>query len=109
VKPLVYLAGPFRHPDPIANTHAAIQLADELLADGYVIPLVPHLNLAWHLVTPHDDQTWLDYDLHLLARCDALYRFGGASEGADAEVAWAHEHQTRVFDDLTRLYRWARP
>ena len=34
-------------------------------------------------------ETWLDYDRHLLVRCDALLRVPGVSHGADLEDEFA--------------------
>ena len=86
--PMVYIAGPFSEPDPAANTHRIVKIADVLLDAGFV-PIVPHLSLAWQLISPKPYQTWLNYDRHLLARCDAVLRVPGYSIGATAEVGFA--------------------
>jgi hypothetical protein len=88
--PLVYIAAPYTEPEPVANTHSVIKIADALLDAGFV-PLVPHLTLAWHLVSPKPYDTWLGYDRHLLRRCDALLRVPGYSRGAAQECAFAEE------------------
>lgn len=105
--PLVYVAGPYTHPDPVENTHLAIKAADELLASGAVVPYVAHLSLLWHLVSPKPYGDWLAYDLDVLVRCDALLRLPGASAGADGEVATARAHGIPVFSDTGSLYAWA--
>lgn len=87
-RPLIYLAGPYSRPDPVRNTHRVIRVADALLAAGFV-PLIPHLTLAWHLVSPKRYETWLDYDRELLARCDAVLRIPGYSPGAYRETQYA--------------------
>lgn len=87
-RPLVYLAGPFSEPDPIENTHRMLRIADALLEAGFV-PLVPHLSLAWHLVSPKPYATWLDYDRDLLMRCDVVLRVPGNSYGATCETEFA--------------------
>jgi nucleoside 2-deoxyribosyltransferase len=107
MKPLVYLAGPFSLPDPFVNTREAVLLADEVLCDGIVTPVCPHLSALWHLIRPRPYQTWLAYDIELLARCDALLRFGGESSGAEKEVIYAREHGIPVFSTLNELYKWA--
>jgi nucleoside 2-deoxyribosyltransferase len=86
--PLIYLAAPYSEPDPAANTHRIVKIADALLAAGFV-PIVPHLSLAWQLISPKPYATWLEYDRHLLARCDAVLRAPGYSLGATAEVGFA--------------------
>ncbi|MGC1274144.1 MAG: hypothetical protein WBC44_10595 [Planctomycetaceae bacterium] len=87
-RPLVYLAGPFSQPDPIENTHRMLCIADALLEAGFA-PLVPHLSLAWHLVSPKPYAAWLDYDRDLLARCDVVLRVPGNSYGATCETEFA--------------------
>lgn len=88
--PLVYIAAPYSEPDPVLNTHAVIRIADALLNAGFT-PLIPHLTLAWHLVSPKPYETWLAYDQHLLARCDAVLRVPGYSHGATQECTFADE------------------
>jgi nucleoside 2-deoxyribosyltransferase len=87
-RPLIYLAGPYTEPDPVQNTHRMIRIADALLDAGFV-PLIPHLTLAWHLVSPKRYETWLDYDRELLAHCDAVLRVPGDSNGATGETQHA--------------------
>jgi hypothetical protein len=88
--PLIYIAAPYTHDDPVANTHAVIRIADALLAAGFT-PLIPHLTLAWQLVSPKPYETWLEYDRVLLARCDAVLRVPGYSVGATRETQFADQ------------------
>jgi hypothetical protein len=112
-QPLVYLAGPYTHPDPVANTRRMIKIADALLRLP-VTPLVPHLSLLWHLVRPRSYQFWLEYDLQLVARADAVLRVPGRSEGADAEVTHArqlhipvlHPQSARARDCASAVRDW---
>lgn len=106
MKPLVYVAAPYSAPDPVANTNAAIQVAANLLDTGLCAPIVPHLTLLFHLVTPRPYEVWLDYDLEVLARCDALLRLPGQSSGADGEVAFALEQDIPVFTTIGGLLIW---
>lgn len=86
--PLIYLAGPFSFPDPAANTHRVLKIADALLDLG-VVPVVPHLSLLWQLVSPKPYARWLAYDRKLIDRCDALLRIPGDSAGASDEEEYA--------------------
>jgi nucleoside 2-deoxyribosyltransferase len=88
--PLIYIAAPYTEPDPVTNTHKVIRIADALLAAGFA-PLIPHLSLAWQLVSPKPYETWLAYDRHLLARCDALLHVPGNSVGTLQECLFADE------------------
>ncbi len=105
---MLYVAGPYTKPDPIENVHKTLRVASDLLDTGYVIPVVPHLTLVWHLVTPRPYEQWLEYDLALLARCDALLRIPGESSGADGEEAWARDHDMPVFYFIPHAVEWAR-
>lgn len=95
--PMVYVAGPYSKPDPVANTHRMVKIADALLDAGFV-PVVPHLSLAWHLISPKSYQTWIAYDRQLLLRCDAVLRIPGHSAGATAEVEFALERHIPVIE-----------
>lgn len=88
LRPLIYLAGPYTQPDPVVNTHRMLRIADALLDAGFT-PLIPHLSLAWHLVSPKPYETWLEYDRQLLAHCDAVLRVPGESFGATRETQLA--------------------
>ena len=106
-RPLVYLAGPYAHPDPIVNTHNTIRYATKLQDTGLVTVHVPHLTLLWHMVAPHEPDHWYAYDFAVLARCDALYRMSGTSTGADNEVSFAVERGIPVFTEQPDLLDWA--
>ena len=97
MKPLVYIAGPYTHPDPIVNVREAVSTADILYEYENVIPVVPHLTMFWHLVHPHPVEFWYEYDLCILRRCDAVFRMKGESTGADAEVDLAEKLGLPVF------------
>lgn len=106
MKPLVYVAGPFRRPDPIANTHRAVREGMALWDSGRVAVLIPHLTLVAHLVEPRADRDWLDFDLDQLEHCHAVLRLPGESAGADAEVARAHELGLPVFHHRGEVVAW---
>ena len=106
-RPLVYVAGPYSHPDPILNTHAAIKEASRLQETGLVTCFVPHQNLVWHLVEPKEDDHWYAHDLSFLSRCDGVFRLPGQSTGADAEEEFARERGIPVFRTADGLTSWA--
>lgn len=104
---LVYVAGPYIHPDPVENTHIAIKMGERLDATGIITAYVPHLSLLSHMVVPHDADFWYDFDLAILNRCDALFRIPGQSTGADNEVIFAEENQLECFYEIGELTAWA--
>lgn len=108
-KPMVYLAGPYTNPDPVMNTHDTLRLGMELYETGLITPYVPHVSLLWHMVTPRPYQLWLDYDIELLERCDALLRIPGESFGADDEVRFAEDVMNiPIFWTTEDLIVWAK-
>lgn len=94
--PMVYIAGPFTKVDPVQNTGRAIDTFVRL--SEICVPFVPHLSLFIHMHHPRPWAEWLEYDLQVLARCDAVYRMWGESKGADMEVARAEELGIPVFN-----------
>lgn len=107
-RPLIYVAGPYIHPDPVENTHRTILAAEQLQENELVTAYVPHLSLLWHIVAPHDADHWYDYDLAILARCDAILRLPGQSTGADNEVIFAEKCDIPVFYEASALLDWAK-
>lgn len=95
-RPLLYVAGPYSKPDPVSNTHAVCRVAIEIYERTEWCPVVPHLSLLWQAVTPREYRHWLDYDLHLMRRCDAVVRLPGTSPGADEEIEEANRLGIRV-------------
>lgn len=88
-KPLVYVAGPYTNPDPVLNTREAFQHGLTIYESTGCPVIVPHLTLLGHAMFPRDIDFWYEFDLAQVAKCDVVYRFPGASTGADKEVAFA--------------------
>ena len=107
--PLVYIAGPYSTPDPVANTHSVAKVASELYRTGAVVPVVPHLTLLWQLIDPQPIEFWYEYDLHILRRCDAVLVLPGPSTGTDREVDRARKLGIPVFASTDEVLAWARP
>lgn len=107
-RPLVYVAAPYTRPDPVHNTHLLIAAVDDIVDDGVVTPVAPHLTLLWHIVKPRPLEFWYAYDLATVARCDSVLRLPGESTGADREVEFARTRDIPVFFDRPSLYTWAR-
>lgn len=57
MKPLIYIAGPYTCPDPVLNTRKAVAVAESVLALGGA-PVVPHLTMLWHLISPKPVEEW---------------------------------------------------
>ena len=80
----IYVAGPYSSGDPVLNTRKAIEAGEQLIALGFV-PFIPHLTILWHLVSPPEYDSWIQYDNEWLNKCDALLRLPGYSKGAARE------------------------
>jgi hypothetical protein len=110
---LLYVAGPYTHDDPVWNTHSAIRTATAIYEQTGWVPFVPHLTLAWHLVTPRPVDFWYDLDRHYLRRCEAFLRLPGPSSGAELEEKLADELRLEFvyFGDLPPAVRrhWPAP
>ena len=113
-KKLVYLASPYSSGDRFLNTMAHVSKYRELLTDGRVNPVAPLLS---GLIPAADDipwERWIEVDLELLSRCDAVLAFDAVinwykcteSKGRDAEVVRALELGIPVFHTVTEIYNW---
>lgn len=97
---VLFVAGPFRAADAWSifdNLHGAAEVALALWRMGAAV-ICPHLNTApFQGAAP--DHVWLDGDLTLLERCDALVLAPGwsRSEGARNERAHAYLHEIPVY------------
>lgn len=113
-KKVIYVAGPFRGPSAWAvqqNVMAAMAVALEVWRMG-AVALCPHSNTMFFDQAAPDD-VWLDGDLELLRRCDALVTTPDwrRSSGATAEVQFAVDHDIPVFASdraITDLDEWLR-
>lgn len=100
-KPVLYVCGPYRAATPwkiLENIRAAQQVALDLWKLGAVV-ICPHANTAL-FDGEAEDRIWLEGDLELLRRSDAIVCFGKwqLSQGALAEREFAILHQIPYFE-----------
>lgn len=71
------------------------------------VALCPHLNTA-HFQDAAPDNVWLEGDLELLKRCDAVIMTSDwyRSSGARAEKQFADDRKIPVFYDVAALRSW---
>jgi nucleoside 2-deoxyribosyltransferase len=108
---VIYVAGPFRganHFSIAENIRKAERVALSIWQLGAAC-ICPHANTA-HFQGAAPDHVWLEGDIELLRRSDAVMLVEGweQSEGTQAEVAYAREHQIPVFWLLSELAMWLR-
>lgn len=106
---VVYVAGPFRGPSAWAiecNIRRAEELALEVWRLG-AAALCPHCNTRFFQGAA-PDEVWLEGDLEMLRRCDAILLTSDwiKSSGARAEVKFAEEHGIPVMHTLSQLQDW---
>ena len=106
---VVYVAGPFRGPsawDIECNIRRAETLALEVWRLG-AAALCPHCNTRF-FQNAAPDEVWLEGDLEMLRRCDAVIVTSDwqKSSGAKAEVIEAIHLGIPVFPNLIDLKFW---
>ena len=99
---VIYVAGKYRARNEWElemNLRHAEDVAIKLWAEGWAV-ICPHKNMA-HFggAVGMDDNIWLEGDLELLSRCDAIYMMSGwtTSEGATAERNLAKELGLEIY------------
>jgi hypothetical protein len=107
--PLVYVAGPFRGPTSWAveqNVRRAEELS-LLVWEAGAACICPHANTRF-FQGEAADSVWLDGDLEIMRRCDAVVLTPGwpFSNGALAEKAEAERLGIPVFDTVFALRVW---
>ena len=114
---VIYLSGPItdgmKNPKRSAmlkNVLKAIGIGITLINKGYA-PIIPHLDwlFGWH--PRGKDMTWrqfLDWDLAVIERCDAIYRIPGKSKGADIETLFAKRRGIPVITNIKKLKTYRR-
>lgn len=111
---VVYVAGPFRPQTPgdCWEMEQNIRRAEELSLQVWRMgcaAICPHSNTRFFQGAA-DDSVWLDGDLELLSRCDAILMTDDweRSVGARAERNLALELGIRIFYSVDQLGIWLR-
>lgn len=106
---VIYVAGPFRAAnqwEQEQNIRVAEAISLAIWRRG-AVALCPHLNTRFFSGTL-PDKVWLDGDLELLERCDAIFLCSGwqDSVGARAEELRARRISMRAFTTLWEVSQW---
>lgn len=85
---VVFISGPYRSTTKLGisqNIKVARKAAIKLWREGYAV-ICPHMNTA-HFDGICEDSVWLEGDLEIMRRCDAVFFLEGwqESEGARLE------------------------
>jgi hypothetical protein len=106
---LVYVVGPYRAKTEygvLQNIQRAEQLALQVWLSGAAC-ICPQKNTAF-FGGAADDQVWLNGDLEMIRRCDAIVCVDGwqTSKGSVNEVALAHDMGIPVFETIDEMKGW---
>lgn len=106
---IVYVAGPFRGPNSWEmenNIRRAEELALEVWRAG-AVAVCPHANTRFFQGALPDD-VWLEGDLEILNRCDAILMTSDwkRSEGATTEHNYAKMFKIPVLYSVRELKEW---
>ena len=106
---LVYIAGPYRGTnmwDVVQNIRRAEALALAVWQSGAAC-ICPHKNTAF-FDGAADDSVWLEGDLEMMRRCDAVLCTDEwqRSAGAREEVRIAREVGIAIFESIEELRAW---
>lgn len=113
-KKVIYVAGPYRDRRGEWHIRENIREAERLAAEIWQrggVALCPHKNTAFFGGMPGtDDETWLQGDLELLRRCDAVAVTSRwrSSSGAIQEVSLARKEGIRVLYNYQELWDFLR-
>lgn len=107
---VVYVAGPFRGPDSWTmecNIRRAEALALEVWRRGIAV-ICPHANTRFFQGAA-PDEVWLEGDVAILDRCDAIIMTPDWQRSTGATAEWKHAvgTGTPVFYDVESLATWA--
>lgn len=118
---LIYVAGPFRasstyvpgHQDMFAvqeNIMRAMKLGLEVARTPGAFPVIPHANTMFFTAAA-PDQVWLDGDMEMLRRCDAILMTEDwqRSSGARAEHQTALDRGIPIFYTVEAMREWLQP
>lgn len=105
----LHIAGPFRGKNNWEQEQN-IRRAETLALGVWLLGaacVCPHTNTRFYQGAA-PDHVWLDGDLEILKRCDAILmtKDWPRSQGATAELAFAREHGLEVFESLGGLEQW---
>lgn len=98
-KILVYVIGAYSG-NVVENIRKAEDISIQLVREGYHV-ITPHKNTAGY--EQYEDEnltydTWIQMDLNILSRCDAVFIMNNAktSKGAQIEIAYAKKLRLQI-------------
>lgn len=99
---VIFVSSPYTLGDVSENVQRQVEMAHRLMDYGFA-PIAPLLSHYLELWRSRPWEEWMEVDLELVSRCDALLRLEGESRGADMEVAEARRLGIPVYFDFEAL------
>lgn len=100
---VIFISSPFSEGDQRFNIERQNEAANVLMNEGYA-PLAPLLlGDAMERMQSRTWEEWMECCLAWVAKCDAVLRLEGQSEGADLEVAEARRLGIPVYFSIEAL------
>jgi hypothetical protein len=109
---IIYVSGPYRDPRGEWYVHEHIRTAEAASIQVWklgAVAICPHLNTRFFGgFDGLPDTTWLDGDLEIIRRCDAMLMLEGwrRSTGAKMEKRLAADLKLPILYSLTELETW---
>jgi len=113
-RPVVYISSPYTKGDSGVNVRFQMELFDKLRNDNIVVPIVPLWSHLQHAAFPRSYESWMDYDLAIIPRCDGCLRLASTyaplnyeqyeSPGAERECALFRRLNKPVYTDISAMY-----
>jgi hypothetical protein len=104
-KKLIYISSPYTLGDVGRNVAVQMDAWHEILDAGH-LPFAPLLTHYLHIYRQRPYEEWMNYDLAILKRMDALLRLPGESNGADREVQAMQALNKPVLIGWDNLWHW---
>ena len=99
---VIYISSPYTKGDQGENVAVQIKALHRIMDLGGC-PIAPLIYHFAHITRQRTYEEWMDIDLELVRRADAVLRLPGESAGADREVALANELGKPVFTSWDAL------
>lgn len=99
---VIYISSAYTLGDIAENVRAQLDASDTLIELGFC-PIAPLLSHYQQIYKPRSWYEWMDVDMELVSRCDALLRLPGKSTGADTEVSLAKKLKIPVYYDIGHM------
>lgn len=98
----IYISSPYTKGDPGANVGVQINALHHIMDLGGC-PIAPLIYHYAHIARPRTYAEWMEIDLELVRRSDAVLRLPGESAGADREVELALRLGKPVYTSLDQI------